>query len=247
MCPPAKEKEFSVEQVWHPAPMGYHIDSSSLPEDVWTRVDRRRHIYTYCPEIKIILDMYLDREKCPDQITQENDESLAYQRDASDKDQEKEDAIESERKRLEEERKESERKELEEAEARRLQAEEIIEEAKRRLKAELLAEQKAKSLSDASSTIVSSATEAESTETASTETESAEGEAAATDASPFESSVDGDPVDASSTIDSSSGTASPVAGNAELTELSETSEAKDKEDPGHITTVEGPPKEGDDY
>jgi hypothetical protein len=247
MCPPDKEKEFSVEQVWHPAPMGYHIDSSSLPEDVWKRVDRRRHIYNYCPEIKIILDMYLDREKCPDQVAQENEESSAYAQEVSDKDQEKKDAIENEKERFEDERRESERREMEEAEARRLQAEEIIEEAKRRLKAELLAEQRAKSLSEASSALASSVPEDEATETGATETASADGEAAATDISIPESFVEGDLIGTIGTTDTSSTVASLPTDSSGQTAHAEVMEAEFEAGLNDIPTVEDLPKEGDDF
>jgi hypothetical protein len=67
MAPPAVEREFAVEDIWTERPMGYHINPTVGPgnsQDVWNDPAKRRMIYEYCPEIKIILDMRLDREQC---------------------------------------------------------------------------------------------------------------------------------------------------------------------------------------
>jgi hypothetical protein len=58
------ESHFSVEQVWYNEPMGYHMGWSGarLPEDVWDDPRQREQIWKWCPEIKMILDMKLDRE-----------------------------------------------------------------------------------------------------------------------------------------------------------------------------------------
>ena len=67
MAPPAVEREFAVEDIWTERPMGYHINPIVGPGnslDVWDDPAKRRMIYEYCPEIKIILDMRLDREQC---------------------------------------------------------------------------------------------------------------------------------------------------------------------------------------
>lgn len=67
MAPPVVEREFAVEDIWTERPMGYHINPTVGPgnsQDVWDDPARRRMIYEYCPEIKIILDMRLDREQC---------------------------------------------------------------------------------------------------------------------------------------------------------------------------------------
>ena len=67
MAPPAVEREFAVEDIWTERPMGYHINPTVGPgnsADVWDDPAKRRMIYEYCPEIKIILDMRLDREQC---------------------------------------------------------------------------------------------------------------------------------------------------------------------------------------
>lgn len=64
MCPPEKEREFAVEDVWHEWPMGYHLNPNGAVSDVWDTRGTRKRIFDYCPEIKIILDMKLEREKC---------------------------------------------------------------------------------------------------------------------------------------------------------------------------------------
>ncbi|CUS08565.1 unnamed protein product [Tuber aestivum] len=62
------EQKFSVEQVWHDEPMGYHLGWSGarLPEGVWDEKEKRDKIWNWCPEIKLILNMRLEREGCPD-------------------------------------------------------------------------------------------------------------------------------------------------------------------------------------
>ena len=67
MAPPAVEREFAVEDIWTERPMGYHINPTVGPgnsQDVWDDPAKRQMIYDYCPEIKIILDMRLNREQC---------------------------------------------------------------------------------------------------------------------------------------------------------------------------------------
>jgi len=60
------ENHFSVEEVYHEKPMGYHIRSGAgrLPEGVWKNKEQRKAIIKYCPEISIILDMKLEKERC---------------------------------------------------------------------------------------------------------------------------------------------------------------------------------------
>jgi hypothetical protein len=64
MCSPEAEKEFAVDDLWHEWPMGYHVNSASFSADVWQPKAKRKQIFDYCPEIKIILDMRLERERC---------------------------------------------------------------------------------------------------------------------------------------------------------------------------------------
>ncbi|KAF3925868.1 hypothetical protein ABW20_dc0104090 [Dactylellina cionopaga] len=65
MATPVQESAFSVENVWHQSPMGYHLGANDkLPEGVWDTEDQRQKVYEYCPEIKMIMKMRLSREKC---------------------------------------------------------------------------------------------------------------------------------------------------------------------------------------
>ncbi|KAL8779959.1 MAG: hypothetical protein Q9194_001178 [Teloschistes cf. exilis] len=63
MAPAIKEAEFSVENVWHDKPMGYRLDHH-LPDSVWGDQAQRKQIYDYCPEVKIIHEMKLERQRC---------------------------------------------------------------------------------------------------------------------------------------------------------------------------------------
>lgn len=58
------ESQFSVEHVWSNEPMGYHLGWSGarLPGEVWNDPEQREKILNWCPEIKLILDMRLERE-----------------------------------------------------------------------------------------------------------------------------------------------------------------------------------------
>lgn len=70
------ESQFSVEQVWQDEPMGYHTGWSGerLPEAVWDSSEHRKHIWDYCPEIKMILPMKLKNEGCGDDGDEEGHE-----------------------------------------------------------------------------------------------------------------------------------------------------------------------------
>jgi hypothetical protein len=62
-----QENHFSVEEVWHEKPMGYHVltkNDGELPEAVWKSQENRMKIFEYCPEIAIIMPMKLQRERC---------------------------------------------------------------------------------------------------------------------------------------------------------------------------------------
>ncbi|TFA99507.1 hypothetical protein CCMA1212_008876 [Trichoderma ghanense] len=58
----------SVEDVYMERPVGFHIreGGSNLNEDIWSDAVRRREILEYCPEVSMIMDMKLERERCPD-------------------------------------------------------------------------------------------------------------------------------------------------------------------------------------
>lgn len=58
----------AVEDVYKEKPMGYHIreGSSNLNEYMWGDAARRKEIFEYCPELSMIMDMKLERQRCPD-------------------------------------------------------------------------------------------------------------------------------------------------------------------------------------
>jgi hypothetical protein len=64
MCEPALEREFVVEDIWQERPLGYHINPAGWSDHVWQDPGKRKMIFDYCPEVKIILDMHLERERC---------------------------------------------------------------------------------------------------------------------------------------------------------------------------------------
>lgn len=70
---PEMEKTFAVEGVWDEKPMGFHVPSSNevLLKDVWDDASQRKKTYEYCPEIKMILDMKLERERCEEKTAEQ--------------------------------------------------------------------------------------------------------------------------------------------------------------------------------
>ncbi|EHK15590.1 uncharacterized protein TRIVIDRAFT_228616 [Trichoderma virens Gv29-8] len=58
----------AVEDVYMERPMGYHIreGGGSLDKSVWGDAARRKEIFEYCPELSMIMDMKLERQRCPD-------------------------------------------------------------------------------------------------------------------------------------------------------------------------------------
>ncbi|ESZ90840.1 hypothetical protein SBOR_8785 [Sclerotinia borealis F-4128] len=57
-------KTFSVESVWDEAPLGYHIGwLGAHHQQIWDKPEYVSHIMNYCPEVKIILGMKLDKDK----------------------------------------------------------------------------------------------------------------------------------------------------------------------------------------
>lgn len=58
----------AVEGVYVERPMGYHVreGGGNLNEEIWGDAARRREILEYCPELRMIMDMKLERERCPD-------------------------------------------------------------------------------------------------------------------------------------------------------------------------------------
>jgi hypothetical protein len=61
-----QEKHFSVEEVYHERPMGYHVrdGGTGLSDDVWKEPARRKANFEYCPELVMIMPMKLERERC---------------------------------------------------------------------------------------------------------------------------------------------------------------------------------------
>jgi hypothetical protein len=59
-----QENHFAVEDVWHAKPMGYHVRADNLADDVWKDPVRRKSNFDYCPELSMIMDMKLERERC---------------------------------------------------------------------------------------------------------------------------------------------------------------------------------------
>ena len=59
MPEPENERHFSVESVWTERPFGYHLRGSGklLDPVIWGNQTRRKAIFEYCPEVKMILDV----------------------------------------------------------------------------------------------------------------------------------------------------------------------------------------------
>lgn len=68
------EASFSVENVFVDEPLGYHTGWSGarFPEGVWGTKEHRAHIWKYCPEIKMVLDMKLS-VKCDEKDKRDNE------------------------------------------------------------------------------------------------------------------------------------------------------------------------------
>ncbi|EEU46648.1 uncharacterized protein NECHADRAFT_79451 [Fusarium vanettenii 77-13-4] len=54
-------------------PMGYHVPlgGDHLDSPLWRDTESRQNILDYCPELSMILDMKLERERCPPEIKQD--------------------------------------------------------------------------------------------------------------------------------------------------------------------------------
>ncbi|RCI15115.1 hypothetical protein L249_6618 [Ophiocordyceps polyrhachis-furcata BCC 54312] len=59
---------FAVRDMLTERPMGYQVqaDGPSIEASVWKRRDVRRKTLEYCPELSMLMDMKLERERCPD-------------------------------------------------------------------------------------------------------------------------------------------------------------------------------------
>jgi hypothetical protein len=58
--------QLAVEDTYIDKPMGFHVKDggSELPDAVWKDPTQRRKIFDYCPELSLIMDMKLERERC---------------------------------------------------------------------------------------------------------------------------------------------------------------------------------------
>lgn len=105
MPTPDMERKFTVQGVWHETPMGYHVGYNGQflrSEDVWIMDDRRKKIFEYCPEVKMILEMKANREKCTDQERKEKEKAQRTKADEIRKKVEDKKKAEAERKKEEE-------------------------------------------------------------------------------------------------------------------------------------------------
>lgn len=59
MPDPQVARHFSVEGVWTERPFGYHLRGSGnlLVPEIWGNKTRKKEVFEYCPEVKIILDL----------------------------------------------------------------------------------------------------------------------------------------------------------------------------------------------
>ncbi|KAI4173003.1 MAG: hypothetical protein LQ346_008492 [Caloplaca aetnensis] len=70
---PEVEKSFAVEGTWHEKPMGFHLPSSTdhLLKEAWDDPEHRKKAFEYCPEVKMIMNMKLERERCEEKPKEE--------------------------------------------------------------------------------------------------------------------------------------------------------------------------------
>jgi uncharacterized metal-binding protein YceD (DUF177 family) len=108
------QKHFSVEEVYHDEPMGYHLRDGigHLPPNVWKNKDQRANILKYCPDVKIILPMKLERERCEgDNREGHIDPNVAIQREKAEAEERARKAKEIAEKKAAEENKKKEEEE----------------------------------------------------------------------------------------------------------------------------------------
>ncbi|KAM0272540.1 hypothetical protein ACHAQH_008676 [Verticillium albo-atrum] len=103
----------AVEDVYKENPMGYHVrdGGQNLKDEVWKNATQRQMIFNYCPELSLIMNMKLERERCPGDDHQGNIGPTPSQIAAEQMAREKQKEDEEKRKKEEEERRvEEERK-----------------------------------------------------------------------------------------------------------------------------------------
>jgi len=55
----------AVEDVYFDNAMGFHVrEGKNLRDEVWKNQAQRKKIFEYCPELSMIMDMKLERERC---------------------------------------------------------------------------------------------------------------------------------------------------------------------------------------
>ncbi|KAK4200483.1 hypothetical protein QBC40DRAFT_280038 [Triangularia verruculosa] len=62
------EEALAVEDVYREGVMGFHVrdGGNNLADGVWRPKEQRKRIFQYCPELTMIMDMKLERERCPE-------------------------------------------------------------------------------------------------------------------------------------------------------------------------------------
>ncbi|KAI2630520.1 hypothetical protein GGS21DRAFT_205669 [Xylaria nigripes] len=62
-----KEGQLAVEDQYIPNAMGFHVRDGGrgIADAVWKDPGQRKTILDYCPELSLIMDMKLERERCP--------------------------------------------------------------------------------------------------------------------------------------------------------------------------------------
>lgn len=61
------DRPFAVQNNITSKPMGYNLQGrgDQVDREVWKVPEARKYALDYCPEIHIILNMKLERERCP--------------------------------------------------------------------------------------------------------------------------------------------------------------------------------------
>ncbi|KAI0533482.1 hypothetical protein GGR58DRAFT_112232 [Xylaria digitata] len=62
-----KKGQLAVEDHYIPNAMGFHLRDGGrgISDEVWKDPGQRKLIFEYCPELSLIMDMKLERERCP--------------------------------------------------------------------------------------------------------------------------------------------------------------------------------------
>lgn len=86
--------QLAVEDVYIEKPMGFHARDGGkrLADDVWKNPKQREQILNYCPELSMIMDMKLERERCPGDDKQGVIQPSAEEKKAAAERKKKEDA-----------------------------------------------------------------------------------------------------------------------------------------------------------